>query len=138
MPTKAELKRRASLPKLKIRKGDKIVITAGRDKGEEGYVLAISPKKLKALVLQDNPENPDEPLPLNTAVKHRKAKFQGEKSARMRIPVPIHISNLMVLDPESGEPTRIGRRIEDGKLVRYGKKSGKTIEDPSLIEEKKE
>ncbi len=138
MPTKAELKRRASLPKLKIRKGDKIVITAGRDKGEEGYVLAISPKKLKALVLQDNPENPDEPLPLNTAVKHRKAKFQGEKSARMRIPVPIHISNLMVLDPESGEPTRIGRRIEDGKLVRYGKKSGKTIDDPSLIEEKKE
>ena len=138
MPTKAELKRRASQPKLKIRKGDKIVITAGRDKGEEGYVLAISPRKLKALVLQDNPENPDEPLPLNTAVKHRKAKFQGEKSARMRIPVPIHISNLMVLDPESGEPTRIGRRIEDGKLVRYGKKSGKTIDDPSLIEEKKE
>ena len=136
MPTKADIKRRSSKPKLKIRKGDKIVIIAGRDKGEEGYVLAIAPNKLKALVLQDNPENPDEPLPLNTAVKHKKAKFQGEKSARMRIPVPIHISNLMVLDPESGEATRIGRRVEDGKLVRYGKKSGKSIVDTSNIEEK--
>ena len=136
MPTKADIKRRSSKPKLKIRKGDKIVIIAGRDKGEEGYVLAVAPNKLKALVLQDNPENPDQPLPLNTAIKHRKAKYQGEKSARMRIPVPIHISNLMVLDPESGEPTRIGRRVEDGKLVRYGKKSGTTIVDPSNLEEK--
>ncbi|MCH7945988.1 MAG: 50S ribosomal protein L24 [Armatimonadetes bacterium] len=121
---------------MKIRKGDKIVIIAGRDKGQEGYVLAVAPNKLKALVLQDNPENPDEPLPLNTAIKHRKAQYQGEKSARMRIPVPIHISNLMVLDPESEEPTRIGRRVEDGKLVRYGKKSGKTIVDASNLEEK--
>ena len=136
MPTKAEVKRRSSKPKLKIRKGDKIVIIAGRDKGQEGYVLAVAPNKLKALVLQDNPENPDEPLPLNTAIKHRKAQYQGEKSARMRIPVPIHISNLMVLDPESEEPTRIGRRVEDGKLVRYGKKSGKTIVDASNLEEK--
>ncbi len=136
MPTKAAIKRGSSQPKLKIRKGDKIVIIAGRDKGQEGYVLAVAPNKLKALVLQDNPENPDQPLPLNTAVKHRKAKYQGEKSARMRIPVPIHISNLMVLDPGSEEPTRIGRRVEDGKLVRYGKKSGKTIVDASNIEDK--
>ncbi|MCH8978146.1 MAG: 50S ribosomal protein L24 [Armatimonadetes bacterium] len=136
MPTKADIKRRSSKPKLKIRKGDKIVIIAGRDKGQEGYVLAVAPDKLKALVLQDNPENPDQPLPLNTAIKHRKARYQGEKSSRMRIPVPIHISNLMVLDPESGNPTRIGRRLEDGKLVRYGKDSGKTIIDPSNIEEK--
>ena len=136
MPTKAEVKRRSSKPKLKIRKGDKIVIIAGRDMGQEGYVEAVEPDKLKALVLQDNPENPDQPLPLNTAIKHRKARYQGEKSARMRIPVPIHISNLMVLDPESGEPTRVGRRIEDGKLVRFGKKSGKTIVDASNLEEK--
>ncbi len=136
MQTKAEIKRGNRKPKLKVRKGDKIVIIAGRDKGQEGYILAVAPNKLKALVLQDNPENPDQPLPLNTAVKHKKAKFQGEKSARMRIPVPIHISNLMVLDPDSGEPTRIGRRVEDGKLVRYGKKSGKTIVDTSNIEDK--
>ena len=137
MPTKADIKRLArKKPKLKIRKGDKVVITAGRDKGQEGYVEAVEPDKLKALVLQDNPENPDQPLPLNTSIKHRKAKYQGEKSSRMRIPVPIHISNLMVLDPESGKPTRIGRRLEDGKLVRYGKKSGKTIIDLSNLEEK--
>jgi large subunit ribosomal protein L24 len=71
---------------------------------------------------------------LNAAIKHRKAKFQGQKSARVRIPVPIHISNLMVLDPKTGEPTRVGRRKEDGKLVRYAKKSGELIPDAPLEE----
>jgi large subunit ribosomal protein L24 len=137
MPTKAQLKQLAHPPKLKIRTGDKVVITAGKDKDQRGYVVAIDPKKQKALVLQDNAENPDQPLPLNAAIKHRKARFQGEKSSRLQIPVPIHVSNLMVLDPDKDEPTRIGRRVEKGKLVRYAKKSGKTIVDAPNIEEKK-
>ncbi len=137
MPTKAEIKHRANLPKLKVRKGDKVVIIAGKDKGQQGYIEAIDPKKQRAYVLQENPENPDQPLPLNAAIKHRKAKFQGEKSSRLQIPVPIHISNLMVLDPDKGQPTRIGRRVEGGKLVRYAKKTGKTIKDQPNIEEKK-
>ena len=137
MPTKAELKQRANLPKLKIRTGDQVVVISGKDRGQRGYVSAIDPKKQKAYVLQQNDENPDQPLPLNAAIKHRKAKYQGEKSARVQIPVPIHISNLMVLDPDKGEPTRVGRRLEKGKLVRYAKKTGKTITDTPNIEERK-
>ena len=136
MATKAELKRKAHQPKLKVRKGDKVVITAGKDKGELGWIAALDPVKMKALVLQENPENPDSPLPLNSVIKHKKARYQGEKSARIKLPAPIHISNLMVLDPESDEPIKIGRRKEDGKLVRYSKKSGKTIHDTPNMEEK--
>lgn len=137
--TKAEIKARKKAPKLKIRTGDKVVIIAGKDKGQEGFVAMVSPKENKAFVLQENPENPEQPLPLNAHIKHYKAKYQGEKSARLQRPSPIHVSNLMVLDPASGEATRIGRRIEDGKLVRYGKKSGKTIKDePNIDKEGKE
>ena len=136
MATKAELKRKAHQPKLKVRKGDKVVITAGKDKGELGWIAALDPVKMKALVLQDNPENPDNPFPLNSMIKHKKARYQGEKSARVKLPAPIHISNLMVLDPESEVPTKIGRRKEDGKIVRYGKKTGKTIRDTPNMEEK--
>ena len=124
MATKSEKLRNAKPAKLKIRAGDQVVITAGKDKGEKGYIAVISPKKQKAIVLQENPENPDEPLPLNTAVKHKKARYQGEKSARFRFPAPIHISNLMVLDPETGEASRIGRRQEDGKMVRLRQEDG--------------
>lgn len=127
--TKAEIKQRAQHIKLKIRQGDRVKIISGKDKGEEGFVAAVDPKIQKALVLKENEENADEPLPLNAAIKHRKARTQGEKSARIRIPVPIHISNLMVLDPKSGEPTRIGRKKDGDKIVRYSKKSGQVYKD---------
>lgn len=127
MPTRAELKQIAKHVKPKIRKGDNVVIISGKDKGEIGFVYAVSPKEQKAIVLKHNDENPDQPLPLNAAVKHRKARSQAEKSTRLRIPVPIHISNLMVLDPKDGAPTRVGRKKEDGKIVRYAKKSGEVI-----------
>jgi large subunit ribosomal protein L24 len=134
MPTKAEMKRSAkSQPKLRLRQGDQVVIIAGKDKGERGYVAKISPVENKAYVLKDNPENPDAPLPLNAVIKHKKAKFQGEKSDRLRIPSPIHVSNLMLIDPETDQPTRVGKRREGDKLVRYSKKSGKTLKDQSLI-----
>jgi large subunit ribosomal protein L24 len=137
MPTKEHLKHLASLPKLKFRAGDKVVIISGKDKGQVGYIASVDPKKQKAYVLQDNPENPDLPLPLNSVVKHKKAKFQGEKSSRFKMPSPIHVSNLMVLDPDKNDPTRVGRRLEKGKMVRYAKKTGKTIKDEANIEEKK-
>jgi large subunit ribosomal protein L24 len=134
MPTKAEIKRLAKPIKLKIRKGDQVMIISGKDKGEIGTVYAVSPKEQKAIVYRPNEENPDQPTFLNAAIKHRKAKFQGQKSARLRIPVPIHLSNLMVLDAKTGEPTRVGRRKEDGKTVRFGKKSGETIKDAPVME----
>ena len=128
--TKAEIKQRAKHIKLKIRKGDKVIIIAGKDKGEIGTVYAVSPKEQKLIVLAENTENPEQPLPLNAATKHRKARVQGERSVRMRIPKPLHISNVKLIDPTTNEPTRVGRRVEDGKLVRYAKKSGATIAEP--------
>lgn len=135
MPTKAELKALAKPIKLKVRKGDKVMIIAGKDKGEIGFVAVVAPKEQKVLVLKENLENQDQPLPLNAAIKHRKARSQGERSARVRIPVPIHVSNVMVLDPNTNEPTRLGRRVDEvsGKLVRYSKKSGAVIPNADVM-----
>ncbi|CAN5459384.1 50S ribosomal protein L24 [soil metagenome] len=128
MATKAEIKALKHPVKLKIRKGDKVMVIAGKDKGEVGFVYAVSPKENKVILLKENDENPDQPLPLNAVIKHRKAKVQGEKSARIRIPSAINVSNVMLIDPETGKPTRVGRRKDDaGKLVRYAKKSGKVV-----------
>jgi len=125
--TKAEIKRRANPIKLKLRRGDKVMIIAGKDKGQIGFIAAVSAKESRVIVLKDNPENPDQPLPLNQVIKHRKARQQGEKSARIALPAPIHISNVMVLDPKTGLPSRVGKKKEGDKLVRYAKKSGTTI-----------
>lgn len=129
MPTKADIKRLAQHVKVKVRQGDRVMIISGKDKGQRGFVAAVAPKEQKVIVLQDNPENPDQPVPLNAAIKHRKAKVQGERSARIKIPVPLHISNVMVIDPKTDQPTRIGRKKEGDKIVRYAKKSGETIKD---------
>ena len=129
MPTKAELKKLGKPIKLKVRTGDRVLIISGKDKGQSGVIAAVSPKENKAIVLKDNEENPDQPIPLNRAVKHRKRRSNQERSVRMIIPVPIDVSNLMVLDPETSQPTRIGRKLEDGKIVRFSKKSGKNLPD---------
>lgn len=134
MPTKAHLKQLKNPPKLKLRKGDKVMIITGKDKGEIGFIAAVSPKDQRVMVLKENFENPEQPLPLNAVVKHRKAKTQGERSARIKIPAPIHMSNLMLLDPKTNLPTRVGRRTEEGKLVRYAKKSGEKVIDANVME----
>ena len=126
MPTKAELKKKPT--KMKVRKGDKVMIIAGKDKGEVGYIYAVSPKENKIIVLKENPENKEQPLPLNAVIKHRKPQAQGQRGARVQLPSPLDASNVMLLDPKTNEPTRIGRRKADnGKLVRYAKKSGEEI-----------
>jgi large subunit ribosomal protein L24 len=125
--TKAEVKARENKPKLKVRIGDQVMVISGKDKGQTGFVARVFPKRMRVVILQHNEEAPDMPIPLNAAIKHRKARAQGEKSARIKMPMPIHISNVMVLDPKDGQPTRLGRRVEDGKLVRYAKKSNTTI-----------
>lgn len=133
--TKSEIKAKKAHVKPKVRTGDKVVIIAGKDKGQVGFVAAVSKEKMKAIILQENEENAEQPIPLNAAIKHFKAKYQGQKSARIRIPTPIHLSNLMVLD-ESGKASRVGRRKESGKTVRYTKSNGKTLKDEPNIEKK--
>jgi large subunit ribosomal protein L24 len=136
MPTRAELKALAKPIKLKVRKGDRVVVISGKDKGETGFVAAVSPKEGKVIVLKDNPENPEQPIPLNAAIKHRKARRQGERSARIQIPVPLDVSNVMVID-DQGNPTRVGRRKEGDRLVRYSKKSGNNLKDAPVMGEAK-
>jgi len=101
--------------KLKLKKGDRVKVIAGAYKGTEGEVLEVIRGKNRAIV-----EN------VNNAKKH--AKPTNEQAGGIReINNPIHISNLMIIDPKSGVPTRVGRRVEEGKLVRYAKNSGETI-----------
>ena len=102
-------------PKYKIKKGDKVRVIAGASKGTEGNVLEIHAKTGKAVVEG-----------VNLAKKHTKPTNDNPGGIN-EIALPIDISNLAFIDPKSGEPTRVGYRIEDGKSVRYSKKSGETI-----------
>lgn len=99
-------------PKIHIKKGDRVQVIAGNDKGTTGEVLEVFPKKYRAIVEK-----------VNMVKKHQKPT-QDNPGGIVEMEAPIHISNLMLLDPKSGEPTRIGRKLVDGKLVRYAKKSG--------------
>jgi len=101
--------------KLHIKKGDQVQVIAGANKGTVGEVMEVMPKKYRAIV--DG---------VNLAKKHMKPT-QDNPGGINEVAMPIHISNLMLIDPSSGEPTRIGRKVEDGKLVRYSKKSGSTF-----------
>ena len=101
--------------KFHIKKGDTVEVIAGADKGSRGEVLEMLPKKGRAIVAD-----------VNMVTKHKKPT-ENDPGGRIEQESSIHISNLMLVDPKTGEPTRIGRRIEDDKIVRYSKKSGEII-----------
>ena len=103
-------------PKLNIKKGDKVMVVAGDDKGTTGTVLEVLPAKNRAIV-----EN------VNIAKKHMKPTNERPEGGIHEIALPVHLSNLMVVDPKSGKPTRVGRKTVDGKSVRYSKSSGEII-----------
>lgn len=102
--------------KFHIKSGDKVKVIAGESKGEEGVISKVFTEDHRAIVEG-----------VNMVTKHRKPTQQGEKGERVQMEAPIHISNLMLVDPTTNQPTRIGRRIEDGKIVRFSKKSNQTI-----------
>lgn len=105
------------IKKLHIKKGDNVIIIAGEDKGKQGRVLEVDPKKRKALVEG-----------ANIVSKHTKPNAENPQGGIVKKEAYIHVSNLMLMDPKSGEPTRVGRKIGDkGKLVRYSKKTGEEI-----------
>jgi len=113
MATKNKVKRFA--PKLHVRKGDKVMVLAGDDKGKTGQVIQVIPDKNRAVVEG-----------VNIVKKHVKAT-QNEEGGIQEMEATIHLSNLAVLDPQTGEPTRVGRRSENGESVRYSKKTGNVI-----------
>jgi large subunit ribosomal protein L24 len=104
--------------KLKIRKGDIVKIIAGESKGKQGKVLTVFTEKNRALVEG-----------ANQVSKHTKPSAKNTQGGIVKQEASVHISNLMLVDPKSGKPSRVGRRVEDGKIVRYAKKSGETVKD---------
>ncbi|HJW28622.1 MAG TPA: 50S ribosomal protein L24 [Saprospiraceae bacterium] len=101
--------------KSNFKKGDKVMVIAGADKGKTGNVVEVILDKQR-VVVED----------INMVKKHRKPT-QNTPGGISDMPAPIHMSNVMLLDPKSGEPTRIGRKEVSGKTVRYSKKSGEII-----------
>lgn len=101
----------------KIRKGDKIVILTGKDKGKTGEVIKVNPKAESALVQGLN------------MVKRHQRQSQTQEAGIIAKEAPIHLSNLAVADPKDGKPTRIGFRINaDGSKIRVAKRSGESID----------
>ena len=100
----------------KIRKGDKVVVLAGKDKGRTGEVLRVMPKDDKAIVRG-----------VNVVVRHQR-QTQNQEGGLIRKEAPIHLSNIAVADPKDGKtPTRVGFEMRDGKKVRVAKRSGEVI-----------
>ncbi len=106
------------MSKLHIKKGDKVYVNTGKQKGSTGNVLKVFVKEQKAIVEG-----------INMVSKSTKPSAKNPQGGIVMQEAPIHISNLNLIDPKSGKPTRIGRRKnEDGKTVRYSKKSGEVID----------
>jgi large subunit ribosomal protein L24 len=103
--------------KLHIKKGDNVVVITGNSNGKKGKVLEVIRSTNRAIVEG-----------VNMVKKHTKPNAANPQGGIIEKEAPVHISNLMIVDPKTGAPTRIGRRTgEDGKLVRYAKKSGEEI-----------
>jgi large subunit ribosomal protein L24 len=100
----------------KIRKGDKVVVLAGKDKGRTGEVVQVMPKDDKAIVRG-----------VNMVRRHQK-QSQSQEGGIIAKEAPIHLSNIAIADPKDGKtPTRVGFEVRDGKKVRVAKRSGEVI-----------
>ncbi|MFI0849180.1 50S ribosomal protein L24 [Mesorhizobium sp. IMUNJ 23232] len=99
----------------KIRKGDKVVVLTGKDKGRSGEVLSVQPKEDTAIVRG-----------INIIVRHQR-QTQAQEGGLIRKEAPIHLSNIALADPKDGKPTRVGFKIEGDKKVRVAKRSGEVI-----------
>jgi large subunit ribosomal protein L24 len=105
-------------PKLKIKKGDRVVVIAGRDKGKRGEVLQVIPSENRAVVQG-----------INVVRRHQKQSAQQEGGIISK-ESPIHISNVAIEDPSDGSASRVGYKFtDDGRKVRFARRSGETIDD---------
>ncbi len=101
---------------LKIKKGDRVVVTSGRDKGKRGEVIQVMPRESRALVRG-----------VNIVRRHQK-QTPSQEGGIISKEGPIHLSNLALEDPKDGEPTRVGFKfLDDGRKVRFAKRSGEVI-----------
>ena len=101
----------------KIKKGDKVVVLTGRDKGRTGEVVEVRPKEERALVRGVN------------VVKRHQRQTMNQEGGIISKEAPVHLSNIALADPRDGKPTRVGFRIlDDGRKVRFAKRSGELID----------
>ena len=104
------------MKKFNIKKGDTVYVNAGNDKGKTGKVLEILRDKDRVVVEG-----------VNMVSKHTKPNAKQPQGGIIKQESGIHISNLQLIDPQSGKPTRVGHKVVDGKKIRYAKKSGEEI-----------
>ena len=108
----------ASVIRYKVRRGDLVTVISGKDKGKSGKVISVFPKDGKVLVER-----------VNVVKRHTKPNQQNQAGGIVEKEAPVSIAKVMVLDPASSKPSRLGRkRLNDGSLVRFVKKSGQTLE----------
>ena len=104
------------MSKIRIKKGDNVYVLAGEDRGKTGRVLSVLRTKGRAIVEG-----------VNIVTKATKPSAKHPQGGLVKMEAPINISNIALVDPKTGKPTRVGIRIENGKHIRYAKKSGQEI-----------
>lgn len=103
---------------MNIKTGDNVKVIAGKDKGKTGKVLQVFPTRERVVVEG-----------VNLAIKHLRPRREGESGQRVEFPAPLHVSNVMLVCPKSGKPTRVGYIIDDkGSKSRYSKKANAAID----------
>ena len=106
------------MAKLKLKVGDQVRVTAGKNKGAEGEIVDVQPDRNRVVVKD-----------VNVARKALRPTQENPKGGFSDREMPIHASNVQILDPQNGEPTRIGYRFEDGEKVRVSKKTGTKLDE---------
>jgi large subunit ribosomal protein L24 len=106
------------MAKIKIKKNDTVIVTTGNSKGVKGKVIKVYPSECRAMVEG-----------ANMISKHTKPNAANPQGGIVKQEAKLHISNLMLIDPKSGEATKVGRKVDEktGKIVRYSKNSGEVI-----------
>lgn len=104
-------------PKLKVKKGDEVVILAGKDKGKRGSILRVIPTESRVVVAG-----------VNVVKRHERPNRNNPQGGIVAVEAPIHVSNVALADPKDGKPTRVGFKVQaDGTKQRVAKRSGETI-----------
>lgn len=101
---------------MKLKKGDNIIIRAGKDKGKKGKIVRVFPKENKVVVEG-----------LNMIKKHQRPRKSGEKGQILNIAMPIHVSNVMIVDPKTGKASRLGKKKVGDKIIRIARKSNQEV-----------
>ena len=117
MAKKAHNKIQTRVPKLKVKRGDEVLVIAGKDKGRRGKVVSVDAKERTCIIEG-----------INEYKKHQKPSQKKPQGGIITVAMPLNISNVMVIDKSTSRPTRVGRKEVKGKSLRYAKISGQLID----------